>query len=91
MALPSNTLQIASRSSYGGHTAAFPVLVPEFFIKAFSDDGDLIFDPFMGSGTTMIAAQKNERRSAGIEISPAYCDVIVERFEQFTGGKAVRR
>ena len=50
----------------------------------------IIFDPFMGSGTTLIAAEKNGRTAYGTEISPIYCDVIVARFEQATGQKAVR-
>lgn len=89
MAYPGNRLKCGNTKALG-HSATFPIGLPEFFIKAYSDTGDLIFDPFMGSGTTMIAAQKNGRRSAGCEISPAYCDVIVERWESLTGGKSTR-
>jgi DNA modification methylase len=59
--------------------------VPEFFIKAFSDPGDIVFDPFLGSGTTMAAAHVLGRIGWGIEISPAYCDVILRRIEHLTG------
>lgn len=52
------------------------------------DTGD-IFDPFLGSGTTLIAAEQLGRKCYGIEISPAYCDVIVQRWENLTGEKAV--
>ncbi len=90
LAYPGNVVKVAPGGN-GAHAAAFPVGLPEFFIKAFSDDGDVIFDPFMGSGSTMIAAEKTNRSALGIEISPAYCDVIVERWETFTGEKAVRR
>lgn len=90
MARPSNVLEIGAEVAQGDHSAPFPVALPEFFIKAFSDNGDIIFDPFMGSGTTLIAAEKNGRIAYGTEISPIYCDVIVSRWEQATGQKAVR-
>jgi site-specific DNA-methyltransferase (adenine-specific)/site-specific DNA-methyltransferase (cytosine-N4-specific) len=86
-ARPSNVLEI-SASAESDHSAAYPVALPEFFIKAFSDAGDIIFDPFMGSGTTMIAAEKNGRVACGTEISPQYCDVIVMRWQNLTGKKA---
>jgi DNA modification methylase len=49
----------------------------------------LIYDPFLGSGTTLIAAEQLGRKCYGMEISPAYCDVIVQRWENLTGKKAV--
>ena len=52
---------------------------------------ELIHEPFAGSGTTLIAAEQLNRPVFGVEISPAYCDVIVERWQTLTGGKAVRR
>jgi DNA modification methylase len=73
-----------------GHTAAFPVGLPEFFIKAFTDPGDTVYDPFMGSGSTLIAAHQNQRAGYGMELSPAYCDVIVTRWQNFTGQEARR-
>lgn len=48
-----------------------------------------IYDPFLGSGTTLIAAEQLNRKCYGLEISPAYCDVIVQRWETLTGKKAV--
>lgn len=89
LALPSNVIDAATESSEVKHVAPFPLPIPEFFIKAFSDNGDAIFDPFMGSGTTLIAAEKNGRIGYGTEISPAYCDVIVKRWQDFTGQKAI--
>ncbi len=47
-----------------------------------------IYDPFLGSGTTLIAAEQLGRRCYGMEISPQYCDVIVKRWETLTGKKA---
>ena len=90
LAYPGNRLPTFGPPAAMGHSAAFPVGLPEFFIKAFSNPGDAVYDPFMGSGTTMIAAEKNGRHAYGIEISPKYCDVILARWEKFTGLKAVR-
>jgi len=86
MAYPGNRLAtFASSHSATGHSAAFPVGLPSFFIKAYSDTGDNIYDPFMGSGSTLIAAHNENRNAYGIEISPAYCDVICRRFQEHTG------
>jgi DNA modification methylase len=52
--------------------------------------GDLIFDPFLGSGTTLIAAEQLGRKCYGMELSPQYCDVIVKRWQTLTGKQAVR-
>lgn len=50
--------------------------------------GDAVFDPFLGSGTTLIAAEQLDRRCLGIELEPRYCDIIVQRWEALTGKKA---
>jgi site-specific DNA-methyltransferase (adenine-specific)/site-specific DNA-methyltransferase (cytosine-N4-specific) len=91
-AWPGNVLKLSTRLNPDGndHSAAFPVDLPEFFARAFSDEGDIIFEPFMGSGSTLIAAERTKRRARGCEISPAYCDVAVTRWEAFTGRKATR-
>ena len=87
MAYPGNRLP-TFQSEALGHPAAYPVGLPEFFIKAYTDTNDIVFDPFMGSGSTLIAAEKNNRKAYGTELSPKYCDVIVKRWEDFTGKKA---
>ncbi len=79
MARPSNVVDARAESGQGMHAAPFPVALPEFFIKAFSDAGDVIMDPFCGSGTTLVAAHRLGRRGFGVELSPAYCAVILER------------
>ena len=79
LARPSNVIEVKSESSQGSHSAPFPRALVEFFIKAFTDAGDVAFDPFMGSGTTMAAAHLLDRKGYGCEISPGYCDVIVRR------------
>ena len=54
-----------------------------------SRQGEIVYDPFLGSGTTLIAAEQLGRTCYGMEISPQYCDVIVKRWENLTGQKAV--
>ena len=86
MAYPGNRLPTFTGTHEAtGHTAAYPAGLPGWFIKAYTDPGDVVFDPFMGSGSTLIAAYQERRTAYGCEISPAYCDVICARFEQHTG------
>jgi site-specific DNA-methyltransferase (adenine-specific) len=79
LARPSNVIEAKSESTEGSHSAPYPRALVEFFVKAFSDAGDVVFDPFLGSGTTLAAAYVLERNSYGCELSPAYCDVIIGR------------
>ena len=53
-----------------------------------SKEDDIIFDSFLGSGSTLIACEKTNRKCYAIELDPKYCDVIVKRWENFTGKKA---
>jgi DNA modification methylase len=69
------------------HNATFPTGLALYFVGNFSNDS--IFDPFMGSGTTLIACEQLDRQCYGMEIEPLYCDVIVKRWENLTGEKAV--
>jgi len=79
MALPTNVLQLATECGNKGHSAAFPEALPTWFIKLFSDEGDVILDPFAGSGTTLAAARDLGRAAVGIEMSPAYVALARER------------
>jgi DNA modification methylase len=72
-----------------GHTTPKPVALVEKAINNSSKGGDIIIDLFGGSGSTMIAAEKIGRCSRIMELDPKYCDVIVKRWEDFTGKKAV--
>jgi len=72
-----------------GHTTPKPVALVEKAITNSSKGGDLVIDLFGGSGSTMIAAEKIGRCANLMELDPKYCDVIVSRWEQFTGKKAV--
>jgi DNA modification methylase len=71
-----------------GHGAQKPVECMKRPIENNSSIGQAVYDPFLGSGTTMIAAEMTGRACHGLEISPEYCDVIVQRWENFTGRKA---
>jgi DNA modification methylase len=82
LAFPSNVLKLGKNRESWGHGAAFPVELPEFFVKAYTDPGDIVFEPFTGSGTTLIAAHQNGRRGFGSEISPKYVAVTLERLAQ---------
>lgn len=82
MARPSNVIEVKSESSQGSHSAPFPRALVEFFLKAFSDPGDIAYDPFMGGGTTMAAAHVLNRSGYGCEISAGYCDVIILRLQK---------
>jgi DNA modification methylase len=85
IARPSNVIEVKTESSQGSHSAPFPRSLVEFFVKAFSDPGDVVFDPFLGSGTTIAAAHVLDRAGYGCEISPGYCDVILRRIEHLSG------
>jgi len=68
VAWPGNVLKCGKNTVVdGGHAAAFPVALPDFFVRAYSEVGDTWLDPFLGSGTTIVAAHNNERRGLGIE------------------------
>jgi DNA modification methylase len=64
------------------HPAVFPVALPVFVIEAFTDPGEVVLDPFGGSGTTMLAAQRTGRIARSVEIAPEYVDVAIQRFQQ---------
>lgn len=70
------------------HPTMKPVALVARAIQNSSAPGDLVFDPFGGSGTTLIACEQTRRRCATIELDPAYCDVIVARWEKLTGQQA---
>lgn len=71
------------------HPATFPVDLPGEYIKAMSNKDDVIIEPFGGSGTTLIACEVLNRNCRIMELEPKYCDVIIQRWENFTGMKAV--
>jgi len=72
------------------HPTMKPVEIVQRALVNSSKRNDIVLDLFMGSGTTLIAAQTLGRRCYGMELDPVYADVVVIRWEQFTGKKAVR-
>ena len=70
------------------HPATFPVGLPAEYIKAMTNNGDIIAEPFGGGGTTLIAAEQLGRRCFAMELDEHYCDVILARWEKLTGQQA---
>ena len=70
------------------HPTMKPVSLMEYLVKNSSKQEDIILDSFLGSGSTLIACEKQNRVCYGVELDPKYCDVIIKRWENFTGKKA---
>jgi DNA modification methylase len=68
-----------------------PVELAERALRNSSKARDTILDPFGGSGTTVVACEKTGRQARVMDFGPKYCDVIVQRWEAFTGGQAQRK
>lgn len=79
---PTNVLHMATECSNRGHSAAFPVALPEWFIKLFTQAGDVVLDPFIGSGTTAVAAKRLGRRWIGIEKDAECVQVALEHINK---------
>ncbi|MFO7851924.1 MAG: site-specific DNA-methyltransferase [Bacteroidales bacterium] len=75
-AYPSNVLHLATECNNKNHSAAFPQELPQWFIKLFTKELDVVIDPFMGSGTTLIVANKMKRHSIGIDIVTEYYEMV---------------
>lgn len=75
-AYPTNVLHLATECNNRNHSAAFPEGLPEWFIKLFTKENDTILDPFMGSGTTLIVANRMRRNAIGIDIISDYCQIV---------------
>jgi len=83
MALPSNVIHLATECSNKSHSAAFPESLPSWFIKLFTQEGDVVLDPFSGSGTTMKVSKDLNRIGVGIEILEENCIVSSMRIGLF--------
>jgi site-specific DNA-methyltransferase (adenine-specific) len=76
---PTNVVHMATECGNKNHSAAFPVELPTWFIKLFTLAGDVVLDPFIGSGTTAVAARELQRHYVGIDINEEYCRLSKER------------
>ncbi len=79
LAYPTNVLHLATETGNKQHSASFPLALPEWFIRLFTEESDWVLDPFVGSGTTCEAAQKLGRNSVGIDIKSEYIDLAQTR------------
>lgn len=82
MVRPSNVLTLAIDSTNHKHPATFPLGLPEFFIKLLTDENDVVYDPFSGSGTTLVAAKRLKRHYIGSELNKEYIEIINKRLEE---------
>jgi len=78
MAYPTNVLVLATETGNKNHSAVFPKALPSWFIKLFTKIGDTVLDPFLGSGTTSIAALELDRNSIGIEMKDEYYGLSIQ-------------
>jgi len=79
---PTNVLHLATECSNKNHSAVFPESLPEWFIKLFTEEGDTVLDPFMGSGTTLRVAERLRRNSIGIDIVPEYYEMVKKEIKE---------
>ena len=78
------------RKETGGHATPKPIALCSRAIKSSSRDGEIVLDVFGGSGSTLIACEQLNRKAYLMELEPKWCDVIIKRWENFTGKKAVK-
>ena len=76
---PTNVIHMATECGNRSHSAAFPTSLPSWFIELFTQKDEVVLDPFVGSGTTAVAAVELGRKYIGIDISKEYCDLARER------------
>lgn len=83
-------LEFTKPAANRDHPTMKPVELWEYLIRNSSADGEVVLDPFCGSGTTVVACEAMGRRAAAMELDPRYCDVILRRWEDMTGREAER-
>ena len=85
---PDSVVMAADREGVDGHPTPKPMKVWEWLVERMTiKKGQIVFDPFIGSGTTIIACEKTGRRCRGMEIDEHYCDVVIARWQDYTGGR----
>lgn len=78
---PTNVLHLATECSNRNHSATFPIVLPAWFIKLFTQPGDVVLDPFIGSGTTAVACIELDRHFVGVELLDKYYKLALERIK----------
>ena len=87
LAYPTNVLHMATECGNRNHSAAYPIDLPEWFVKLFTKENDLVLDPFVGSGTTALACLELQRHFVGIEIQEKYHRQAIEAIQKFRVGR----
>jgi len=91
--IPDNVIRITRHKARGietEHPAVFPVALPEFVMRAYSSEREIIYEPFAGSGTSIIAAERTRRRARAIELAPEYVDVALRRWRKLFPDQPVK-
>ena len=81
MAYPSNVLHLATECGNRNHSATFPIALPSWFIRLLTQPGDIVLDPFIGSGTTAVACVELARKYVGIDLDPANLEIARRRLK----------
>lgn len=84
-----NIICLTKEEGEWGHSTQKPIECMKRPIVNNTDEGEFVYDPFSGSGTTFIAAERTNRKCLGVELNPVYCDAIIRRWQQETGKKAI--
>ena len=79
---PTNVLHIATECANRSHSATFPIGLPTWFIKLFTKKGDIVLDPFVGSGTTAVACKELGRNYIGIDIEKKFCKLAQKNLDK---------
>lgn len=82
MVYPTNVIHMATECANKNHSAAFPIDLPKWFVRLFTQPGDLVLDPFIGSGTTALAAMELGRNYIGIDLNPDYIALSMARVSE---------
>jgi len=90
--IPDNVIRITRHKARGietEHPAVFPVALPEFVMRAYSGDGEIVYEPFAGSGTSIVAGERTGRKLRAIELAPEYVDLAILRWRKLFPDKSV--